>query len=1634
MLSRDQAQTQLKQFQSESYAAQRQAGIARLPHKLRAISEPLTHAIPYWSLDQKQRAALEHAYAQLDSLKPREREKLFRLFFPKFAAQLEAAWQLQKCQPYHFCHPFRAPHHPEFSKMFRSGWLHQLILVTQQYDQDLVWFAAWTPYLGGIASQVMPPLFAAALNGNHAEGGNVFDVLTASAKGEHEIGAMGQHVIMSLLMAARPEGWAFVESLLLAAQRQEGLRQAILECVARAHPEAFRRLLRLILENDLIRFSAVTRAVDVWLGMQWDVENTRVVFETLAQLLELLEQPLERKRAVGSNDPTRVYLALWVMAHEDAVNAVKPASQLLKEKRVGHRFVAVHFLTKLHLEPADRALMPALADSDLRVALRAIEPFAKRGMSEYASTDMFERIEKLLTRLDGKKKSFEPLVWEWVRLESDPQVVSRALVNALGKRSPKRLLAHLNQMDVGQRIVATTLLGEAAPRDAQARRALLDRVGDASHHVRREALRVLEKQPVNSAEAQSLEAWLTRQADDLRRGVLTLLLQQDDQAVLTSAARLWYRSNVRQREASLELLREMLNAERSVDQCRECARQFQADARSIGTSLQPVLCELLAPPKQAATLDDALGLMNTAERTKPLAPRSAQVLRARFNSQPLVTPAAAKLIHALDALVEQQRTETILTERYDVNREELLGNAGHGFPLPQVDLDREQNRARLPLDQVWRTWYETRAAELRDADGLEILRAQAAVGQQERYWDKDTRGWRKDALQALFVNAGECKYRYLVKTLLTWLDVLYPAPNAPDFMLDAIEYTFALVPPDEFSRQPDPERWWNFHGWRDDAGLLGWLELAREHRRRHPGDWSGPQHTRFYQLLRWMDEPVENVGRYRPPLREVLTAYSVGGATDADVYDQLLGPREKSNHWYRQGFGELRTLTRRKTDPLLDDYPFLRELVARGCQRILDIELARGEMPTAASNAALAIESLQGAATLARLLNALRRDELMRSGSYDSTGKATVLSHLIRVTFPAPEDSNETFAQAMREANVSQTRLIELAVYAPQWAGFVEHALGWHYFAEGVWWIHAHTKDNNWRVDHQIRETWNAQATERTPLTSQDLLEGAVDVAWFQHVYNALGSERWNALYEAAKYASSAIGHARARQFADAMLGKLEREALVKRLLQKRHQDSVRALGLMPLPEGAEREPEVMERYRVLQEFARGSRKFGALRQQSEKLATRIGMDNLARTAGYSDPLRLEWAMEARNNADLENGISLTRGEAQVSLNFAVSGRPQLTVTKGEKELKAIPAALKRDPEVVALQARKRELEQQLVRMRASLEQAMCRGDTFTPDELATFLKHPLLRGLVARLLFTNDEVTGFVAANGRVLQTHLGERVVLASDARVRLAHPYDLYQQKVWHEWQRECFVAERIQPFKQIFRELYVLTSVERDAGTLSPRYAGNQVNTRQALALFGRRGWIAHPAEGVRKTFHDENLAAWVDFRQGIATPAEVEGWTIDNVWFTRRGEWKQLPLTEIPLRVFSEVMRDLDLVVSVAHAGGVDPETSASTVEMRAALLRETCALLRLGNVEINGTHAVIAGRVGNYTVHLGSGVAHKQPGGVLCIVAVPAAQRGRLFLPFADDDPKTAEVISKVLLLANDTQIQDPVILAQIVG
>ena len=129
--------------------------------------------------------------------------------------------------------------------------------------------------MGYWGSDTLGYLFAAAIGKKDQIGDEVLEILVASANGTHQTGMMGRHVVRALLCSPRVEGWEYIERMLLAAQREEGLRQVILEAIDEAHPQEFRRILRLVVDQNLIRFSAATRAFSVWFGLPFEVTNSK---------------------------------------------------------------------------------------------------------------------------------------------------------------------------------------------------------------------------------------------------------------------------------------------------------------------------------------------------------------------------------------------------------------------------------------------------------------------------------------------------------------------------------------------------------------------------------------------------------------------------------------------------------------------------------------------------------------------------------------------------------------------------------------------------------------------------------------------------------------------------------------------------------------------------------------------------------------------------------------------------------------------------------------------------------------------------------------------------------------------------------------------------------------------------------------------------------------------------------------------------------------------------------------------------------------------------------------------------------------------------------------------------------------
>jgi hypothetical protein len=121
-------------------------------------------------------------------------------------------------------------------------------------------------------------------------------------------------------------------------------------------------------------------------------------------------------------------------------------------------------------------------------------------------------------------------------------------------------------------------------------------------------------------------------------------------------------------------------------------------------------------------------------------------------------------------------------------------------------------------------------------------------------------------------------------------------------------------------------------------------------------------------------------------------------------------------------------------------------------------------------------------------------------------------------------------------------------------------------------------------------------------------------------------------------------------------------------------------------------------------------------------------------------------------------------------------------------------------------------------------------------------------------------------------------------------------------------------------------------------------------------------------------------------------------------------------------------------LQAAHDASQLPKVPSEETQKTLNDLLVRVRLLNLKNLDLKDRYALIKGELGEYSVHLGSAVTRKMPGETLFIVPVHSQHRGRLFLSFADDGPRTAEVMSKVLRLARDQEIRDPNILDQLRG
>jgi hypothetical protein len=390
---------------------------------------------------------------------------------------------------------------------------------------------------------------------------------------------------------------------------------------------------------------------------------------------------------------------------------------------------------------------------------------------------------------------------------------------------------------------------------------------------------------------------------------------------------------------------------------------------------------------------------------------------------------------------------------------------------------------------------------------------------------------------------------------------------------------------------------------------------------------------------------------------------------------------------------------------------------------------------------------------------------------------------------------------------------------------------------------------------------------------------------------------------------------------------------------------------------------------------------------------------------------------------------------------------------------KTIPKSVDRES-LAEFKATAKELKKAIPAERFRVERALASERIWPWREVgALYLDHPVTGAFARNLIWEVPQ--GPAGLPVRVdgaweLTDPAGRRIQPRPDTPVQLWHPISHTADEI-RAWRDHLLTIGLRQPFKQAFREVYLLTPAEEATRGHSRRFAGHLLRYGQAKALLTERGWtgmsLGHwDAAGgsgwctATKELPGGLSATW-DFhldehsyeRDGYGTTVSI--CVSDHFRFLAGAA--PVPLAEVPALILSEALRDADLAVGVTSTG-LDPDghgdywqsysfgdLTESAHVRRDALARLLPRLTIADRCVLADRFLLVRGDLRTYKIHLGSGNILMEPNDAyLCIV--PGGSGDQVFLPFEENGGMLSVVLSKAFLLAADATITDPSITRQI--
>lgn len=1509
---------------------------------------------------------------------------------------------------------------------------------------------------------------------------------------ENNTGIITVDIIRGIVKSSDKDLHKLLGDFLLAARLQEGVRQAICENMDCGIVEAFLTLFIVIYDNNLIRYSSVKRAVATWTGL-CDLENIDRITKKVVDLIHTcLQDKSLAYEYTKSNDSIEIYLSLWALGFYDVKDAIGIMEQYMlngtKNQKLTMSYYNLSLSNEDFVEITSKkvmeqyhddlelvaAFMPSyLCDSGHYVYNLTYDNYNKpvkdrkyvRLPINYLFKDEqeaklhFQILKKIYQSMEKKTMDFSPCIFPWysVRL-TKTDLIKRLCIIAYALQDNTCIdyaALQLSCIDTsnteyyaGRHHLMEILLNR--PRTDVQKETLLQCIADKESETRKLAFAFVQNMQLDVLHFEKLEEMLRFKNTEIRQNVINLLIKQEGNQLIASIERILKSKREEVRTAGLDIILQLQKDKKRISIYNQCIDLVKCMENP--TEKEKILIEEICGESKALKIQNEKGFgiySPEAQFHVPYIKTEKEKIKEFFC---LSKEELDRLFTKLDLFIEEHRLLTYKTIDGD---EELLGNARNGFHFITYNISKSETD-NIPFKDLWCEFFENEIKNFKTLlnmlvailPGLQNIKGQnlyekydeMIFGKVINEYDISGFSYGPDSNKA-----GSSLYTDILNVLY---HIYYDENLMKELATHILLYIIQEIPDKALWYENSYEGYVNFDPY--GTALIHSIKFNLFEKCMHNWKDKDEFKHRFYLLYQIDDRFHFNqekgkkqyyLGTHSLTLLNIfdyIKAYAINIIPKDIIYKAIFDTIGLSS-----ALNELSILVKETVYPyeenklkpyhLLKNSEFDNDMYQIGLEiyktvvdKIVDVECKRGDIPTIFSKSIHQIAQVYGLERLVQLLVALGKDKFDRSAYYSwssDDGKTSCLSHLVKVCYPASDDNADKLKKLLKGTGIKEQRLIEVAMYAPQWIDIIEDFLGYKGLKSGCFYFMAH-------MNESFDDKKMAMISKYTPLSAEELNFGAFDLNWFKEAYEMLGENTFSKLYDGAKYISNGSKHARGRKYTDAALGRVTVQQLEAIIDDKRNKDLLMSYGLIPLKD----KTDMLHRYEYIQKFLKDSKQFGSQRKASEAATVSISLRNLATTAGYRDVTRLTLSMETELIKSYAEYFQWKEIDGiSIKCEIDEDGKPNIICMKKDNILMSIPSTIKKDSYVISLKDIHKKLKEQYSRTVKMFESAMEDREQFQLNELIRLCDNEIVKPVVQNLLFISMEGDiGFISNTGLI--DYAGNLVSVGQEGYVRVAHPYDFYKAGCWNELQKLFFMEKeatrRKQPFKQVFRELYVKMEEELDK-KVSRMFSGYQIQPRKTVACLAGRRWIADYEVGLQKVYYKDNIVANIYAMADWFSPGDIEEPTLEWVEFSDRITFESIPIKDVPDIIYSEVMRDVDLAVSVAHAGGVDPETSHSTIEMRRVIISFNLGLFSLDNVKLDEKHALIKGTKGEYSVHLGSGVVHKIGGAQINVLPVHSQNRGKLFLPFIDDDPKTAEIISKIVLFAKDNKIKDPYILRQ---